>query len=86
MVGVPAEVGESDILLFVRLQPGTRPDPQSISDWLSERLAPYQQPRFIAFLDAFPKTPSQRIRKHLLPRNPEGCWERDTQKRKVDTP
>ena len=83
MVGVPAEIGESDILLFIRLQEGTRPDPEAISAWLQERLAPYQQPRFIAFLDTFPKTPSQRIRKHLLPSQPEGRWERPHTTRKA---
>ena len=75
MVGVPAEIGEYDIQLFVRPTPGTKPDAEEISRWLSDKLAPYQQPRFIAFIDEFPKTPSQRIRKHLLPKSPER-WER----------
>lgn len=75
MVGVPAEIGEFDILLFVRPAPGTHPDPAEISNWLEDKLAPYQRPRFIALIDEFPKTPSERIRKHLLPRAPE-CWER----------
>lgn len=83
MVGVPAEIGENDIQLFIRLQPDVTPDPEAISAWLAERLAPYQQPRFIAFLDAFPKTPSQRTRKHLLPIATTPRWER--QMRKVTT-
>ncbi|MBN9886939.1 class I adenylate-forming enzyme family protein [Salipiger abyssi] len=77
MVGVPAEIGEYDIQLFIRPTPGTTPDPEAISAWLSDRLAPYQQPRFIAFVDEFPKTPSQRIRKHLLPAAPDR-WERSS--------
>ncbi|MGO4854011.1 class I adenylate-forming enzyme family protein [Phaeovulum sp. W22_SRMD_FR3] len=80
MVGVPAEIGEYDIQLFIRLQPDVTPDPEAISGWLAGRLAPYQQPRFIAFLDAFPKTPSQRIRKHLLPIATTPRWERQTRK------
>jgi crotonobetaine/carnitine-CoA ligase len=83
MVGVPAEIGEYDIQLFIRPQPGSHPDPDAISVWLAERLAPYQQPRFIAFIDEFPKTPSQRIRKHLLPMAPEGRWERRQRARKA---
>ena len=78
MTGVKAEIGEYDIQLFLRLRAGAALDPQAISDWLATRLAPYQQPRFIAFLDEFPKTPSQRIRKHLLPSAPEGRWQRPT--------
>lgn len=76
MVGVPAEIGEYDIQLFVRLREGASLDAEGLSDWLAERLAVYQQPRFIAFLDSFPKTPSQRIRKQLLPKEPDGRWER----------
>ncbi|RKF14147.1 ATP-dependent acyl-CoA ligase [Roseovarius spongiae] len=83
MVGVPGEIGEQDILLFVRLRTGAQPDAAAISAWLEERLARYQQPRFIAFLDAFPKTPSQRIRKHMLPSRPDGLWERPQPERKV---
>ncbi|SDF57976.1 crotonobetaine/carnitine-CoA ligase [Salipiger thiooxidans] len=77
MVGVPAEIGEYDIQLFVRPTPGSTPDAEAISIWLRDKLAPYQQPRFIAFIDEFPKTPSQRIRKHLLPKAPDR-WERAT--------
>lgn len=77
MVGVPAEIGEYDIRLFVRLRPGAVRDPEAISAWLAQRLAPYQQPRFIAFIAGdFPKTPSQRIRKHLLPAAPADEWVR----------
>ncbi|MCZ4354842.1 AMP-binding protein [Roseovarius aestuarii] len=85
MVGVPAEIGESDILLFVRLQEGATPDGDAIHLWLESRLAPYQRPRFIVFLDEFPKTPSQRVRKHMLPVDPAGRWERPRTKAKADT-
>ncbi len=77
MVGVPAEIGENDIQLFVRRAPGSTLEAEAISAWLRDKLAPYQQPRFIAFIDEFPKTPSQRIRKHLLPKEPDR-WERET--------
>ncbi|MFT3688492.1 AMP-binding protein [Paenirhodobacter sp.] len=76
MVGVPAEIGEYDIQLFVRLRAGATADPQAIADWLDDKLAPYQRPRFIALVTEFPKTPSQRIQKHRLPPAPEGRWQR----------
>lgn len=83
MVGVPAEIGEYDIQLFLRLRAGAVADAAAIWDWLAGRLAAYQCPRFIAFVDGFPKTPSQRIQKHLLPAQPEGRWERPTMQGKA---
>ncbi len=75
MVGVRAEIGEYDIQLFVQPQPGTQPDPAALSAWLAERLAPWQRPRYIALVPDFPRTPSQRIQKHLLPIDPAARWE-----------
>ncbi|MBV2143650.1 AMP-binding protein [Falsochrobactrum sp. TDYN1] len=75
LVGVKAEIGEYDIHLFVEPRSGTTPDPHEIWSWLSDHLAPYQRPRYISVVDRFPRTPSQRIQKHLLEINPETRWE-----------
>lgn len=75
MVGIPAEIGEYDIMLFVRPDVGAEIAPEELSAWLAERLAPYQRPRFISRIAGFPKTPSQRIQKHRLPRHPTDLWE-----------
>jgi crotonobetaine/carnitine-CoA ligase len=66
MIGVAAEIGEQDIRLFVKPKPGTTLDPHELSDWLAERLAPYQNPRYIVIVDEFERTASQRIMKHKL--------------------
>ncbi|MFI4987509.1 MAG: AMP-binding protein [Alphaproteobacteria bacterium] len=76
MIGVAAEVGEEDIKLFVKLKPGLGLAPTELSLWLGERLAPYQNPRYIAFVEDFERTPSQRIMKHRLSRDTRGCWDR----------
>ncbi|SCZ23105.1 class I adenylate-forming enzyme family protein [Afifella marina] len=78
MVGVPAEVGEYDIQLFIVRRKGSELKPDTLHDWLAGRLAPYQRPRYIAFVEEFPKTPSQRIQKHRLPQAPEGRWDSAT--------
>ena len=75
MVGVPAEIGEYDIQLFVQPQPGSRPDPAEIWEWMAPQLAPFQRPRYIALVANFPRTASQRIQKHLLPIDPGSRWE-----------
>lgn len=75
-IGVPAEVGEQDILLHVCSRDGAAIDPADLWDWLSARLAPYQTPRYIAFVQGFERTPSQRILKHRLPQTPATAWDR----------
>jgi crotonobetaine/carnitine-CoA ligase len=76
MIGVAAEIGEQDIKLFVKPRQGAKIDPQALSDWLGQRLAPYQNPRYIALVDEFERTASQRIMKHKLSPRLDDCWDR----------
>ena len=66
MIGVAAEIGEQEIKLFVKRSAGAALEPRELSDWLAERLAPYQNPRYIVMVDEFERTASQRIMKHKL--------------------
>jgi crotonobetaine/carnitine-CoA ligase len=66
MIGVAAEIGEQDIKLFVKRRADAALTPAELSDWLAERLAPYQNPRYIVMIDDFERTASQRIMKHKL--------------------
>lgn len=77
MVGVAADVGEQDIKLFVKIKEGETLDLSEFSEWLAQRLASYQTPRYLAVVPDFPRTSSHRIRKHLLPRGTNDCWDRD---------
>lgn len=76
MIGVASDVGEQDIKLFVKPREGARIDPASLSAWLGARLAPYQNPRYIAVVDEFERTASQRIMKHKLSPRLDDCWDR----------
>lgn len=76
MIGVVADVGEQDIKLFVKPRGGASIDPQALSGWLGQRLAPYQNPRYIAVVDEFERTASQRIMKHKLSLRLDDCWDR----------
>jgi crotonobetaine/carnitine-CoA ligase len=76
MIGVAAEIGEQDIKLFVKPRNGATIRETEMSLWLGARLAPYQNPRFIALVEEFERTPSQRIMKHKLSRSRNDCWDR----------
>jgi crotonobetaine/carnitine-CoA ligase len=76
MIGVAADVGEQDIKLFVKPKPGAVVDLAALSAWLGERLPPYQNPRYLAVVEEFERTPSQRIMKHLLSTARGDCWVR----------
>jgi crotonobetaine/carnitine-CoA ligase len=75
MIGVAAEIGEQEIKLFVKRRAGAVLDAGTLSDWLAERLAPYQNPRYIVMVDEFERTASQRIMKHKLP-PAAAAWDR----------
>lgn len=74
LVAVPSELGEDELKLFIRPKPDTRIDPMAFIRWCEPRLPYFQVPRYIAFIDEFPKTPTQRIRKAELPRD-VNCWD-----------
>jgi carnitine-CoA ligase len=76
VIGVRADIGEQDIKLFVKRKTGRDVDAAAVSDWLASRLASYQRPRYIAFVENFERTPSQRIMKHKLSQSTADCWDR----------
>ena len=76
MIGVRAEIGEQDIKLFVKRKVGSDLQAPELSRWLGERLAPYQNPRYIAFVEDFERTASQRIVKHKLSAGVDDGWDR----------
>lgn len=76
-VGVDAEIGEQEIKLFVELKPGFVVSETELSVWLGKRLAPYQNPRYIAFVSSFERTPSERIMKHKLDKSLKTTWDRN---------
>ncbi len=75
MIGVAAEIGEAEIKLFVALKRDARLAAPELSEWLSLRLARHQRPRYIAMVEEFERTPSQRIMKHKLSRRTDDAWD-----------
>lgn len=76
MIGVASDVGEQDIKLFVKPRVDAALDLAALSAWIGARLAPYQNPRYLAVIEEFERTPSLRIMKHRLSAARDDCFDR----------
>ena len=82
-VPVPDPTRGEEVMAYVVLQPGLDRDavpPARILDHCAANLAPFKVPRYLAYRDAFPKTPSDKIAKRLLAETGTdqrlGSWDR----------
>ena len=65
-VGVPSELGEEDLAVFVVTRPDVKLDaPELVAD-CRRRLAEFMVPRYVSFIDEMPKTPTQKVEKYRL--------------------
>ena len=62
-IGVPSEWGEDDVMVCVVTKPGAHVDPAELHEFLKERMARFMLPRYLRFIDAMPKTATEKIRK-----------------------
>jgi crotonobetaine/carnitine-CoA ligase len=65
VVGVASELSEDEIKAFVVTSGLT--DFEALHEWAAQRLTAFKVPRYWQELDALPRTPTQRVAKHLLP-------------------
>jgi crotonobetaine/carnitine-CoA ligase len=66
VVAVPNETSEDEVLAIVAPVPGRTIDPVQLLEFLRPRLAHFMLPRFIRVLDELPRTPTQKVEKHVL--------------------
>ena len=64
--GVPSELGEDEVMPAVILLEGEELHPQELIDFLQDKLASFQMPRFIRFMDELPKTEIFKVKKKEL--------------------
>lgn len=83
VIAVPDPQRKEEVKAYVLPKGGpdaAPPDPEAIVAHCKERLAAFKIPRYITFVTEFPRTPSRKIRKSLLPGDPEnpgtGAWDR----------
>jgi len=65
-IPVPSELGEDEILVAVALKPGCALGASDVANWCRERLAPMKVPRYVAFLEELPHTPTHKVAKAVL--------------------
>jgi crotonobetaine/carnitine-CoA ligase len=76
---IPSELGEDEVMVAVVLRPGEQLDPQELMQYCETHMAYFMIPRYVRFVDAFPKTGTERTMKYQLKDDgvtPE-TWDRD---------
>ena len=69
-IAVPAELGEDEVLVAVVLKPAHHASAEDIAQWCRERLAPQKVPRYVLFVDDLPHTPTHKVAKAVLKKEP----------------
>jgi crotonobetaine/carnitine-CoA ligase len=78
-VGVPAELGEDEVKVFVVPVGGRSIDPAELVGFLVPRLPRFMVPRYVEVVDELPKNQTLRVQKYLLRGRPNGpgTWDRE---------
>jgi crotonobetaine/carnitine-CoA ligase len=68
VIGVPANVegGEDEVKACIVRLPGASVTYDEVIAWCVERIPAFAIPRYLEFLDALPKTPTERVQKNKL--------------------
>lgn len=69
-IGVKAEIGEEEVLVAIVRKAGASLSAEEIKAWCGERLAAFKVPRYVAFVDSLPHTPTHKVAKHILKKDP----------------
>lgn len=75
LIGVRNEFADEDLKLFVKRR-NPRLTAEQLVAWAEPRMAAFQVPRFVAFVERFQKTPTERIQKQFLSSAIDDCWDR----------
>jgi crotonobetaine/carnitine-CoA ligase len=79
VVAAPSELTEDEIKAVVVPRPGERVDPAELTRFLVDRLPYFMVPRYVELAGELPRTPTQKVVKHVL-RDAgvgEGVWDRE---------
>ncbi|MFG1856120.1 AMP-binding protein [Actinomadura geliboluensis] len=82
-IGVPSELEDEDIKVSIVVQPDTGLDPEELVAYCEERLPRSMVPRYVEFVDALPRTPTDKVAKYKLRAQGESgitetTWDRES--------
>ncbi|WP_435197285.1 class I adenylate-forming enzyme family protein [Natronomonas sp. EA1] len=80
VIPVPDDVRGEEVKALVQRQPGAEVSERDIVAHVAATLAAYKVPRYVAFVDSFPRTPSERIQRVTLAEEHaerEHAWDRE---------
>lgn len=76
--GVPSEMTEEEVMVSAVLRPGSTLEAAALCDWCASRMARFMVPRYVRFLRALPKTPTDKVEKfQLRQQGTAGAWDRE---------
>ena len=80
-VPVPSELSEDEVMVYVVRTPGAAVSAEEVVTFAAEHMNYYMVPRFVEFIDAFPKTATEKIEKYKLKQQAVACrdtlWDRE---------
>ena len=77
-VGVPSELSEEDVKVYVVRRPGSGLTEAALSRWCEGVLSDFMRPRYFEFRGELPRTETGRIHKYVLRREGVGAaWDSD---------
>lgn len=84
-VAVKSELAEDEVKICVVLKPGRSLSPEELIAYADERMPHFAVPRYVEFMEALPKTPTERTQKYLLKQAgvTPGTWDREAAGLKV---
>ncbi len=77
VVGVPSDLGGGDVKVLIRVKQGKDVGPERLMQFCEERMASFMVPRYIEFVDEFPKTEAGDILKRDLRTITDKTWDRE---------
>lgn len=66
VLGVASELTDKEIVAFVQLREGEAATEEALRGWCRESLAPFKVPETFVFVEALPKTATNKVRKNEL--------------------